>query len=343
MLGPAIRICTAAIVAAAALVVLGDAVAGVSGSRATGSLVPGLVDVRAKLAYQAFATVGTGMVVDKSGEVLTNNHVIRDSTSILISDPENGRTYSAIVVGYDAVADVAVLKLEHASGVKTIRIGNSSQTKVGDSVTAIGNAGGTGGAPKSASGKIVAFDQSITAIGENGNPERLTGLIEMSAPTQPGDSGGPLVDAAGKVIGMDTAGTAKIAIRQSNADDGFAIPIDRALLIANEIEHGRSSAAIHVGPTAFLGVDTESPGYDPNFRDIGALVTSVLPGTPASRAGLAHGDIIYAVNGQTVSSPTGLTDALDNRRPGATVELGWIDQAGKTHQARVRLANGPAQ
>jgi S1-C subfamily serine protease len=188
----------------------------------------------------------------------------------------------------------------------------------------------------------VAFDQSITAIGDSGSPERLTGLIEMSAPTQPGDSGGALVNAAGKVIGMNTAGTARFAVKQ-DGNDGFAIPIDKARSIASHIERGRSSATIHIGPTSFLGVDTESPGYDPNFHDIGARVTAVLPGTPAQRLGIMRGDIIYGVDGQSVSSPAALTNLIIQRPPGATIELRWIDQAARTHHASVRLASGPPQ
>jgi S1-C subfamily serine protease len=282
------------------------------------------------------------MVIDSSGEVLTNNHVIRGGTSIRVVDPANGRTYLATVVGYDTVADVAVLKLKHASKLTAVSLGNSSDTKVGEVIAAIGNAGGSGGTPRRTSGKVVALDRSITAVGDSGGPERLTGLIEISARTQPGDSGGALIDGAGKVIGMDTAGTAHLAFTQYG-DDGFAIPINRALSIARRVERGRSSTTIHIGPTSFLGVDTESPGYDPNFRDVGARVTAVLPGTPAQRLGLARGDIIYAVDGQSVSSPTALTNLIIRRPPGATIDLRWIDQAAKIHQASVRLTNGPPQ
>jgi S1-C subfamily serine protease len=331
-------VATAAIAFALLPVAGADALAG----RVAGGVGPGIVDVRAGLGYQRVTTIGTGMIVDGSGEVLTNNHVIRGATSIRVRDVDDGRIYSATVVGYDASADVAVLRLEGASRLTTVRIGNSSRAKVGDAITAIGNAGGVGGTPSRTTGKVVALDQSITALGEDGNPERLSGLIEMSAPTQPGDSGGPLVNGVGQVIGMNTAGTARFAAQESN-DEGFAIPIKRALSLANQIENGHPSATIHIGPTAFLGVTTESPGYDPNFRVVGARVTGVLSGTPAARAGLIRGDIIYAVDGQTIVSPEALTNTLISRPPGATVQLGWIDQEGKTHRKSVRLASGPPQ
>jgi S1-C subfamily serine protease len=235
------------------------------------------------------------------------------------------------VVGYDVSADVAVLKLEHASALQAIPIGRSASAKPGDAVAAIGNAGGDGGAPKRTTGEIVALDQSISALDDDGNLERLAGLIEMSAPLTPGDSGGPLVDGSGKVIGMDTAGSPHFAFRQSS-NDGFAIPIDRVLSIASRIEHGRSSAEIHVGPTAFIGVNIQSPGHEEGSRAVGALVT-----------GIVTGDIIYAVKGRTIAGPSALTSALASLSPGVTVRLAWIDQAGKTHRASVRLGNGPPQ
>jgi S1-C subfamily serine protease len=322
---------TAAIVASALL--LPVAVAG-----ASTRVEPGIVDVIASLGYQGLDTIGTGMVVDRSGEILTNNHVIRGATSIRISDLDNGRTYSAVVVGYDVSADVAVLRLEDASGLQAVTIGSSSNAKAGDAVTTIGNAGGAGGTPRRTTGEVVALDQSITALDDDGNLERLTGLIEMSAPLKPGDSGGPLIDAAGEVIGMDTAGSGQ----QSNTD-GFAIPINRALSIANRIEHRQSSSAIHVGKTAFIGVNIESPGHTPGSRDVGALVTGVLSGTPASRAGIVSGDIIYSIQGRTIASPSALTNKLSSMSPGATARLAWIDQAGKSHRASVRLEDGPPQ
>ena len=300
----------------------------------------GVVDVTAHLGYQRLDTIGTGMVVTPSGEVLTNNHVIRGATSIQVSDAASGRTYSATVVGYDLGVDVAVLELKHASGLATVSIGSSSKARVGDAVTVIGNAGGNARQSR-VSGKIDALDRSVTAIDESGNAEHLRGLIEMTAPLQPGDSGGPVVDGARQVIGMNTAGSGHFGSQRVN-NDGFAIPIDRAISIANQIEQGHSSANVHVGPTAFLGVNTASPRSDTG-RAIGALVTGVLPGTPAARAGLVRGDIVVAVDGHTIESPSALTSRVITGPPGATVALLWVDQAGEVHRARVQLAGGPPQ
>ena len=167
---------------------------------------PGLVDIVSTLGDQSAEAAGTGQVVTSSGEVLTNNHVIDGATSIKATDIGNGRTYTAKVVGYDKSDDVAVIQLQGASGLTTVSFGDSSQVTVGQSVVALGNAGGQGGTPSVATGTVTALNQSITASDEgSGSSENLTGMIETNANIQPGDSGGPLVNSAGQVIGIDTA------------------------------------------------------------------------------------------------------------------------------------------
>jgi S1-C subfamily serine protease len=164
-----------------------------------------------------------------------------------------GHKYAATVVGTDPTHDVAVLQLRNASGLQTARLGTAAEvaaTQVGDAVTGVGNAGGTGGVPSAATGKVIALDQSLTATDENGqNPERLTGMIEVDAPIAAGDSGGPLYNAANRVIGMDTAASAS---RRATAV-GFAIPITRAAAIADEIEAGHASDTIPRLPGCICG------------------------------------------------------------------------------------------
>lgn len=311
--------------------------------RAPGA-VPGIVDIDTNLGYQNAAAAGTGMVLTSSGEVLTNNHVIRGATTIHATDIDNGRTYSASVVGYDINADIAVLQLKNASGLKTIPLGNSQTVKVGDPVTAIGNAGGVGGTPSTAAGTVTALDQSLTASDEmSGTSERLTGLIETNAPLEPGDSGGPLVTSANEVIGMDTAGSTSFFF-QPQASAGFAIPINTATALANQIESGHPSQAIHVGPTPFLGVDVEPFNYFQGQQlAAGILIVGVVPASPVEKAGLQAGDVITTLDTQKITSPTTLTNLLLSKAPGATVTLGWVDQTGTSHTSRVRLANGPPQ
>jgi S1-C subfamily serine protease len=171
---------------------------------------PAVVDVNTTLPGGAAA--GTGMVLTPSGEVLTNNHVIDGATSIDVA-AASGKTYSARVVGYDPSDDVAVLQLQGASNLPTIRTTNSAPA-VGDPVLALGNALGRGGTPASAEGTVTAVNQTITASDSNGSkPETLHGMIQTDANIQPGDSGGPLVNASGEVIGMDSAGSSQAAVR----------------------------------------------------------------------------------------------------------------------------------
>lgn len=308
---------------------------------------PGLVDINVTDGNQGVQGAATGMVLTSSGIVLTNNHVIRGATSIRATDIGNGRTYSATVVGYDRGSDVAVIQLQGASGLKTVPLGDSSTVTVGARVTALGNAGGTAGTPSVAAGSVTALGQTITASDVGGvNAERLNELIQTDAAVRPGDSGGPLVNDAGQVIGMDAAASAGFA-NQQTAAQSFAIPIDSALAIARQIETGAGSATVHVGATGFLGVEVVPADQAGGFGSAssaqaqGALLGGVLSGYPAARLGLAQGDVITAVDGQTVSSATGLTDLLSTHHPGDTVTLHWVDSSGGSHSATVKLAGGP--
>ncbi|MEU8223582.1 trypsin-like peptidase domain-containing protein [Kribbella sp. NPDC048915] len=168
---------------------------------------PGLVDVNTVLGFENARAAGTGIVLSSDGEVLTNHHVIEGATSISVTDIGNGKTYSASVVGYDENHDIAVLRLKDASGLQTAKTGDSDTVKLGDQVVGVGNAGGVGGKPSYAVGRVTGLNQTITATDENGqDPEQLENLIQTDANIQPGDSGGPLVDANGEVIGVDVAG-----------------------------------------------------------------------------------------------------------------------------------------
>jgi S1-C subfamily serine protease len=303
----------------------------------------GVVDIVTSLGYEGAAAAGTGIVLSNTGEVLTNNHVIRGATTIRVSDPGTGRSYRATVVGYDISADIALLKVNGAASLQTAPRGSSSGLTVGEHVTAVGNAGGTGGTPTVTSGRVTALHQAITVGDETGLLQRLTGLIETDASLQPGESGGPLLDRANRVIGIDTAASPSFRLAPGR-HQGFAIPIDSALSIVRQIEAGRPSAAVHVGPTAFLGIDvapsTSSPG---SGATSGVLVRAVVRGSPAEHAGLAPGDVIVALDGRTISSPTSLTSAMLRVPPGATVHLRWLDPAGNVRSGDARPISGPPQ
>jgi S1-C subfamily serine protease len=240
----------------------------------------------------------------------------------------------------------------------------------------IGNAGGTGGTPSAVGGTVTALNQSITASDDgDGTSEQLSGLIETNADIQPGDSGGSLVNTSGDVIGMDTAASAGTSFQfngqSSSGSQGFAIPIDTALSIAKTIEEGSGSSTVHIGETAFLGVEINaqssssgdgsgeggggfggffggnsgSTGNTGNTGSnvSGASVASTVTNGPAQEAGLSGGDTITSLGGTTISSGNDLTNAISQYHPGDKVSIGWTDSSGQTHTATVQLSSGPPQ
>jgi S1-C subfamily serine protease len=302
------------------------------------SLSTGVVVIRTTYANGTGAA--TGMVLTPSGEVLTNNHVVRGATQLRVRVPDTGRTYRAQVLGYSVSADVALLKLRGASGLETVSLGSSSTAEIGDQVSAVGNAGGTGTLTVK-EGSITGLRRMIT-VGEGpADSTRLTHLIETNADLQPGDSGGPLLDAAGRVVGMNAAVSVQLGAG-SAASDGYAIPIARATSIVKQVESASSSAAVHIGATPFLGVSVARPtSFQPVTR--GVLVAGVKAGSPAARAGLGPGDVIVALNGNAVPSYAKLVTRLLRWHPGDTARIAWVDELGSRSSATVTLASGPPQ
>jgi len=309
-----------------------------TGSNAAATAVsPAIVDINVTLNDGEGA--GTGIVLSPDGKILTNNHVIAGATSITATDVGNGKTYRAVVVGYDRGDDVAVLQLQNASGLTTATIA-STAAKIGDTVVGVGNAQGLGGSPSWASGRVTALNQSITATSEDGSsPETVGGLIQSTTPIQPGDSGGPLVNAAGEVVGMDTAG--EFGTLHSTASAAYAVPIATALAVVDQIEKGDTSHGAHIGATPILGVMIRSDRANGNGG--GVLIDSVVAGGPAAKAGLAGGDTITSVGGTKVNSPTALTEAILTHRAGDPVSVSYTDANGAKHTATVTLGSGPAQ
>jgi S1-C subfamily serine protease len=317
-------------------------------------VAPALVDVNSTFGNQAGAGAGTGIVLSSNGRVLTNNHVIDGATRITATDVGNGRTYEATVVGYDQSHDIAVLQLQGASGLATATLGDSSKLSVGDPVLGIGNAGGVGGTPSSAGGRITALDQTITAGDElGGRTERLSGLIQTNADIQAGDSGGPLVDAQGRVIGMITAGASGFGFgfgSQGSSGQAFAIPIDQASKTASEILAGHASDTVHIGPTAFLGVQVASPAFQglggfggsgSATSGSGVSISGVVTGRPAQKAGLNAGDVITSLDGHPVGTADDLGKVMLRHHPGDTVRLGWTNASGQSQTSSIQLATGP--
>jgi S1-C subfamily serine protease len=288
---------------------------------------------------------GTGMIVTSSGQVLTNNHVIEGSTTIKVTIQGRSGTFNAKVIGADPRDDVALLQIEGVSGLPTVKLADSSSLAVGQRVVAIGNALGRGGKPTASEGSITGVDQSITAGGGNSTPEHLTGLIQMDAPISPGDSGGAVVTSAGQVAGMITA-SARVGRFRQTSNVGYAITISAALDVVNEIRAGHGSSAIILGEAGFIGVEVQDLDASAAARlglnlSSGVLVTGVISGTPAARAGLSRNVVITAVNGERISSVDALGPAIHAHKPGERIEVTWVD-GGASHTATVTLIAGPA-
>jgi S1-C subfamily serine protease len=334
MLGVAAVIFVFAASAAATAVI---ATRGLGGSGNTSGVDAAVVDIDTALGGGA-AAAGTGIVLTASGMVLTNNHVIQGEEAISVRLTATGATYIAVLIGQDATHDIAVVQLQGASGLSTAPIGDSSGVHVGDSVTALGNAQGRGGAPAVATGTVTALGQSITASDETGQSfESLSGMIQTNAPIQPGDSGGPLVNSHGQVVGLDTAASGGRRGPEPGSVQAFAIPIDTALNFAHQlITHPLAPPA-----GARLGVcvqDSTSPPGALLITGAAPCTTAVASGSPAAGTGLTAGDVITSLGGTAVVSKASLIQILQGDHPGQSVVLIWLDPSGQQHQATVTLA-----
>jgi S1-C subfamily serine protease len=303
----------------------------VTSPEASEAQMSGVVTIDSALTYENAAGAGTGIILSSDGTILTNNHVVSGATSIRVTVESTGKAYVGKVVGTDATNDVAVLKLEGASGLTPAKLDRDG-AQVGEAVTGVGNAGGTG-TLTAASGQVTALGQTITTQSEGtAAGETLTDLIQTDAPIVSGDSGGPLVDAENEVVGIDTA-----ASSGSEQVAGFAIPIDKAMGIAKQIQSGVESGTVKIGYPAFLGVLLANGAGSV----AGAPVQGVVDGSGAAKAGLAQGDVVTSVDGKAVASASELSAAISGHKPGESVKLGWTTAAGAEKTGTVTLTEGP--
>ncbi len=305
---------------------------------------PAIVNISTELSGGQQAA-GSGMVLTSNGEVLTNNHVINGATKIEVEIGVTGKTYSAKVLGYDVEDDVALIKLNNASGMQTISTAAASSVSRNDAVVAIGNALGRFGTPAAVAGTVSALHQKVTA-GDGTDQETLEDMIRIAASIQPGDSGGALLNDQGKVIGMNTAADAGAGqYGYQSGTTGFAIPIGNALKIVDEIKDGDTSNGAHIGDRALLGVVLQDASSDSPFGGgsgaNGAPVADVGSGTPAEDAGMASGDTITSIDKHSVGSIDDLRSVLDTHHPGDKVSIEWVDESGESHRATVTLTKGP--
>jgi putative serine protease PepD len=262
---------------------------------------------------------GSGFVYDDAGDIVTNAHVVEGATSIKV-ELANGKTYDATVVGSDESTDLAVLKVDAAaSELHPLALANSSAVEVGDGVVAIGSPFGL--SETVTAGIVSALNRQI----DSPNGFTIPGAIQTDAAINHGNSGGPLLDLSGKVIGVN----AQIESDSGdNAGVGFAIPSNTVKTVVAQILSG--GQVQH----AYLGVSIGDAAG-------GAVVQQVQSGSPAAKAGLAAGDVVTAVDGQSVTDAASLTAAVGGYSPGDRVTLSYT-RNGSTHTASVKLGTRPS-
>ena len=269
-------------------------------------------------------SLGSGIIVSPNGYVLTNNHVVEGADEVKVRFGEPRKEFKATVIGRDADADVAVLKIE-ATGLPAATLGDSDQLQVGDTVLAIGDPFDIG---------LTVTHGIVSALGRNNlQLEQFEDFIQTDAPINPGNSGGALLDTKGRVVGINTA---ILSHTGGSNGVGFAIPINLVRSIADQL--------IRTGKVArgFLGVTLNSeitPDLAEEFGTAsGALVTDVQPGSPAEKAGIQSGDIITKLNGKSMADTPQLRLAISELIPGTTVTMEYL-RKGKTATATVKLGD----
>jgi putative serine protease PepD len=286
-------------------------------------ILPSVVSIEVKTGNGG--DTGSGIVLSKTGYIMTNNHVIaaaRTGGTLSVVLPDKSKVSARIIGHPDPVDDIAIVKVGGDDDLTPAVLGDSSTMAVGDPVIAVGSPLGLVGTVTS--GIVSALNRPVEAGGESGVPEDVIDAIQTDAAINPGNSGGPLVDAAGAVVGVNSAiaslSTDQLGSSQSGSIGlGFAIPINEAKRIAEQIiTQGYSTHAI-------IGVS-----LDPNFSGSGAQVSQPSNGAPAvekdgpaAKAGIRSGDVIVAVNGQKVTTADELIVAIRSHVPGQRVSLSY--------------------
>jgi putative serine protease PepD len=250
---------------------------------------------------------GTGVVLTADGEILTNAHVVADSTSVSVRFAGETEPRIATVLASDAGNDLALLKI-NATNLKPATFAQPGTIRIGDQVIAIGYALALDGGPSVTSGIISALKRTI--ITESG---ALNGLIQTDAAISSGNSGGPLVNLRGEVVGINTA-VARSDVNQAANNVGFSISVDE---IGPVLEQVRSQASGVARQEGFLGVGLAAR----TDGGQGAIITSVQPDSPASLAGIQEDDIVLSVDGEPIDGQAGLVAAIRDAAPGQTVEI----------------------
>jgi serine protease Do len=284
--------------------------------------LPSVVSISVEI--NGSAAAGSGFVISNDGQIATNAHVVADASSINVSFAD-GTSATGTVLGVDRTDDLAVIKVDKA-GLQPLALGNSSDLKMGEPVVAIGNALDLTGGPTATEGIVSALNRSI----DTDDGEHLSHLLQTDAAINPGNSGGPLLTLDGKVVGINSAGS-------SDAQNiGFAIAVDTAKPIIDQLQQGKTVTK------AYLGVTTEPIDASvaaQNGLDIthGLLVVDIAGGSAAETAGLKAGDIITAANGTTTNDEAAFGDVISTTGAGNTLHL-TVHRDGKDVNIDAKLS-----
>lgn len=276
---------------------------------------------------------GSGFIISPAGDILTNSHVVNGADRVTVT-LKDGRSFEGVVEGEDSVTDLAVVKIEaEQKALPIARLGNSDQVQVGDWAIAVGNPLGLDNTVTL--GIVSTLKRSSASVGI---PEKRLDFIQTDAAINPGNSGGPLLNQQGEVIGINTA------IRADAMGIGFAIPINKAKEIKDQLVRGETIAHPYLG----VQIATLTPeiarrnNEDPNAGVVlpeteGVLVVRVVPNTPAAASGLRRGDIILEVDEQPVISADMLQRKVENSKVGQKLRL-KVQRNGLVEQFRVETA-----
>jgi len=276
--------------------------------------------------------LGSGFIIDRSGIILTNAHVVDQADRVTVR-LKDGRSFDGTVMGVDEVTDLAVVKINAGGDLPVAPLGSSANVQVGDWAIAVGNP--------------LGFDNTVTlgivstlkrSSAQVGIPDKRLDFIQTDAAINPGNSGGPLLNAQGEVIGINTA------IRADAMGIGFAIPIDKAKAIASQLERGQTVAHPYLGVQMLTltpqlakqnNTDPNSPIQIPEVN--GVLVVRVLNNSPAVQAGIRRGDVIVQIDKQAITSAEQLQNIVENTRIGQVMQI-TVQRGNQRQQVSVRTA-----
>lgn len=278
---------------------------------------------------------GTGFIITADGMIVTNKHVVSDTTADYMVMTNDGKEYPAKVLARDPVNDLAIIKIDGAN-LPILNFGNSDSLKIGQTVVAIGNSLGEFSNTVS-KGIISGLKRSLTAGGGLGDSENLTNIIQTDAAINPGNSGGPLLDIFGNIIGIN------VAMAQGAQNIGFAIPISQVKKVVDQVKATGKISVPYLG-VRYIPIDANLQKQINLTFDYGVLVLrgqnvtdfAVIPGSPADKAGIVENDVILEINGTKIDSKNTLTSLIANFNVGDEIAL-TIWHKGQTKEIKVKL------